>query len=160
MADSTFAVSFTRTDRKDPLVDAVSIIEDAGSFEGPGRVSIPAGSGSTEYTLWTGINNGNGSAFTAVGYDRIIGVVDPDNLLAEDDPDGDIGLWITPYYTAIAGGSATALQSFFHRRKNGAFSIPSSIAASGVTITREITKVTAKNANTGNDVVVLLVVEV
>ena len=80
--------------------------------------------------------------------------------VAADDPDGELGVWVKLYYTPIAGGSSTALGVvFFARRREGAIMIPSSLAASGVAITREITKVGIFNANSEDDVTVLLVVE-
>lgn len=161
MADSTLALSLNRTDDTRPVVNSVVLTEDAGDAEGPGKRTIPMGAGSTEYTLWTGTNDGNGSAFTARAADRIIVVVDPDNALAadDDDADGPMGVWLLLYYTAIAGGSSTTTGIRWFVKRNAPFVVPSSIAASGVTISREITKITVFNANAANDVVVQAVIE-
>lgn len=162
MADSTLAVTLNRTDNPEtPVVRSVVLTPDAGNVEGPGRITLAAGAGSTENTLWTGVNNANGSAFTARAFDRLVIVVDPENALADDDtdPDNPLGVWVLLYYTAIAGGSSTSTGVRFFVKRNAPFIVPSSIAASGVTITREITKVTAFNANASLDVTVQVVVE-
>lgn len=155
---STLGISLTRDGAS--VVGAALPVETADRLEGPGRRAIPAGAGSTEYTLWTSTNDGNGSAFTATAYRRMVLVVDPDGLLADDDEDGELGVWVKLYYTAIAGGSSTATGHVWFVRRNAPFVIPSGIAASGTTITREITKVSVFNANASDDVVVQLEVEV
>lgn len=160
MADSTVAVSLTRTDQPDAVVSLVRSTSDTGRREGPGRKTLPAGSGSTEYVAWTSTNDGNGSAFTDLAFDRLLIVIDPDNALAADDAAGDLGVWVLAYYTAIAGGSSTSIGlRFFLRRRTGFMALPSSLAASGTTITRELTKVSFFNANASNDVTVQVEVE-
>lgn len=160
MATSTIGISYTREDQPETIVGTAMEVSDAGRLEGPGRRTIPMGAGSTEYALWTGTNDANGSAFTAAAWQRMVLVVDPDSLLGEDDPDGELGVWVKLYYTAIAGGSSTATGHVWFVRRGAPFVIPSGIAASGVTITREITKVSVFNANASDDVVVQLIVEV
>lgn len=157
---STLGISYVRSDQPRAVVSKSIYTSDEGRLEGPGRKTLPAGDGSTEYELWTGENNANGSAFTAKGFNKLVIVVDPDDLLAEDDPDRELGVWILEYYTAIAGGASTSTGIRRFVPRGSAYVVPSSIAASGVTITREITKVTAFNANADNDLVVQCVLEV
>lgn len=159
MADSTLAITLSRTDSPEPVVSVARLVEDVGTVEGPGRRTIPAGNGSTEYTGWTSTLDGSGSAFTDAPFDRMVLVVDPDNALAADDPDCALGVWVKLYYTAVAGGASTSLGTLFYVRRNAPFCVPAEI---GTTISggRAVTKIAFFNDDSDHDITVQLEVEV
>lgn len=159
MADSTLAITLSRSDDPSLTVSVARFVEDAGRLEGPGRRTIPAGDGSTEYTLWTSTRDGSGSAFTDRAFDRMVLVVDPDNELAATDPDGELGLYVKLYYTAVAGGSSTALGTNFFVRRNAPFVVPAELGT-GVAKIRAVTKIAVLNADATNDITISLDVEV
>lgn len=159
MADSTLAITLSRSDDPALTVSCARYFEDVGPLEGPGRRTIPAGNGSTEYTLWTSTLDGSGSAFTDRAFDRMVLVVDPDNELADSDPEGELGIWVKLYYTPLAGGSSTAVGAHFFVRRNAPFVVPSELGTA-TTIIRAVTNIAVMNSDATNDIRVSLDVEV
>lgn len=154
MADSTIAVSLTRSDEGTPAVSTVYLMEDVADRKGPGRRVILAGNGSTEYTLWTSPLDGNGSAFTTMPFERMVFAVDPKSELDDEDK----GVWVKLYYTAVAGGSSTATGTLhFVTRKCPLVLGP--LVGATISGGRVITKVACFNANASDDVPILLELE-
>ena len=152
--DSTLAVSFTRTDDLRPIVEIAAPMEDVETLQGPGRKILLAGDGSTEVNLCTSSLDGYGSAFTTLPFNRLVLAVDPNTALDDETK----GIWVKPYYTAVAGGSSTANAVWHFVTRKCPLVLGPTIGTS-ISGGRVITKLGAFNANTADDVTLILAVE-
>lgn len=152
--DSTLALSFTRTDDRRPIVELVCPMTDVETLQGPGRKVLLAGAGSTEVNLWTSSLDGNGSAFTTLPFNRLVLAVDPDTALDDETK----GIWVKPYYTAVAGGSSTAATDWHFVTRKCPLVMGPTIGTS-ISGGRVVTKLGGFNANASDDVTLILAVE-
>ncbi len=152
--DSTLALSFTRTDDRRPIVELVCPMTEVEPLKGPGRKILLAGDGSTEVNLWTSSLDGNGSAFTDLPFNRLILAVDPDTDLDDETK----GVWVKKYYTAVAGGSSTALTDWHFATRKCPLVLGPTVGTS-ISGGKVITKLGCFNANADDDIPILLVLE-
>lgn len=154
MADSSIAVSVTRTDRGQPLLDLVTKTADVGALIAP-SITVAANTPSTATQLWLSDQHGVSGTRTAP-FSRLIIAVDPEHTLTRDDDDPQF-VYIKLYRTPQAGGSATAFTEIVPVEIGHALILSTPVCGTAVPGTSYVTKAEAFNPSTTEAVPVVVV---
>lgn len=154
MADLNIGVSISRSDQRDFAYGGSVVTPDVNSLERVDKV-IPAGDGTTTYTVWT--SSADGSAIAEDPFNVLVLVVDPDFTLT--DTEQDIGVWVIVYTTLTAGGASSAETNYVRVTRRAPMILPSARRGTTTAGGKWVTKIAVKNDDADNDIPVRVIVQ-
>lgn len=154
MADLNIGVSISRSDQRDVAYGGSVVTPDVNDLERIDKV-IPAGDGTTAYTLWT--SSADGSAISADPFNVLTLILDPDFTVT--DAEQDIGVWVIVYTTLTAGGASSAETNYVRLTRRAPMILPSARRGTSTAGGKWVTKIAVKNDDATNNLPVRILVQ-